>query len=212
MRSTSTRIVIAASLVAAALAVSMDAAAAKILPVASVAVVTPRPTTGGPIEVALRFAKGTPIGFGDAPWENFEVSVIPKSRADANGWPLDIGDRGFPVPLRYVGQGVFHGSVVIDQPGDYVVVDWSSVYARDDRLAGVATLRRYPAPVRLRVNDAASPSARGVVHGDAWAVTAASITLWFAIAALLFVIVAVVAFPLRHVRSHRGGVATPSNA
>src|SRR5258706_7449645 len=134
MRRIGTRIVLATALVAIALLWQADAAFAKILPVTSIEVTTVRPTVGHRIDVLVRFAPN--FNLGDAAWENYEVSVMPSSKADARGWPLDHGDRGTPVPLRRIAKGVFRGTFVVRRPGDYFVVAWSSVYARQDRLRG----------------------------------------------------------------------------
>ncbi len=149
------------TLVAVVLSLSSETAGAKVLPVTSVEVVTRQPIAGAPIQVVVRF--GENFDLPDAPWENFEISVVSADRADANGWPLDRNDRGMLVSLRRTSKTVFHGSFVVGRAGDYIVFSWSGVYAREDQLRGAVTAGAYAAPVRFRVGGIASP-AQGAVR------------------------------------------------
>lgn len=152
------RIGLTLTLVAVMVLSSAQTADAKVLPVLSIGVLTPKPTTGSPTQVLVRF--GENFDLPDAPWENLEVSVVSADRTDANGWPLDRNYRGRLVPLRRIGKGAYRGSVVVDRSGDYVVFAWSSVDAREGRLQGVVTKLDYAAPVRFRVGSVAR-----TVHG-----------------------------------------------
>ena len=191
--------------VAIALLWQADAAFAKILPVTSIEVTTVQPTVGHRVDVLVRFAPNFKLG--DAEWENHEVSVIPTSKADAKGWPLDRTDRGTPVPLRRIGKGVFRGTFVVRQPGDYVVFAWSSVYAREDRLHGVVTKGHYATPVRLRIDGNASIAAQRVARTAAHKSSPTSLALWVAASVLAIGIAARLA--IRRVRSRGVAATTP---
>jgi hypothetical protein len=158
---------------------SSSAAEAKILPVDSVAVVTAHPKAGHPVDVVVSF--GENFDLGDFAWENGEVSVLPAARTDVNGWPLDrtITDvdgwpldrtiAAIPVKLHRVSKGVYRGSFIVTQPGEYVVVDWSSFYAKEDRARGVVMTRSYAAPIRVRIYaamQAHAPSVSGSTSHD----------------------------------------------
>ncbi len=129
---------------------SSSAAEAKIPPVQSVAVVTPHPQAGHPVDVVVRF--GNNFDLGDFDWENGEVAVLPAARTDVHGWPLDRNDRGVPVRLHRVSKGVYRGSFLVTQPGEHVVIAWSSVSAKADRARGVVMTGRYAAPLRVRID------------------------------------------------------------
>ena len=186
MRRIGTRILLATALVAIALLWQADAAFAKILPVTSIEVTTVRPTVGHRVDVLVRFAPN--FNLGDAAWENYEVCVMPSSKADARGWPLDHSDRGTPVPLRRIGKGVFRGTFAMRRPGDYFVFAWSSVYARQDRLRGVVTKGQYATPARLRI--AASIAAHRVARNAAHKSSSSSVALWGAASVLAISIAA----------------------
>jgi hypothetical protein len=162
------RLTIVAVAASAALLLFAAPALAKALPVDSVVVETPRPEAGQPVAVVVRF--GDNFDLGDYAWENAEVSALPTARTNPQGWPLDRNDRGVPIKLHRVGKGMYRGSFVVVSPGDYVLVDWSSVYAKDDRAAGVVVTRTYPTPIKVHVRassaqvratgSAAAPKAR----------------------------------------------------
>lgn len=183
-------------LVAFALVWTADAAFAKILPVRSIEVTTAQPTVGHRVNVLVRF--GPDFKLGDAPWENFEVSVLPMRRTDASGWPLGLSDRGTAVPLRRVSQGVFRGTFVIREPGQYAVFAWSSVYAREDRSRGVVTKAPFAAPVRLRIGRDASAATDRAPFSP--------LPVWFAASALAIGTGA--ALTVRRLRSRRRVLAT----
>jgi hypothetical protein len=170
------RRVVAVGVVGVALLLGDGVAAAKVLPVDSVAVVTAQPKDGQPVDVVVRF--GQNFDLGDFAWEDNEVAVFPAARTDANGWPLDRNDRGAPVKLRRVGRGVYRGAFVVADAGEYVLVDWSSVAAKEDRASGVVTTRSYAAPVRVRIagaTSAAPASGSGSASRDHWALGAAGL-------------------------------------
>jgi hypothetical protein len=139
--------------VGAALAIVLAIAApadAKGLPIAAVSVSTTTPTAGKPFTVTVRFLPGQ--DFGDDGWENDEVTVLPASRADAQGWPRSDQDRGRAIPIHRIGFGVFRGTAVVRTPGDYVVIDGSALIQRIDRAEGIVNVRGpYALPVRMRV-------------------------------------------------------------
>ena len=180
-----------------------DAAFAKILPVTSIEVTTVQPTVGHRVDVLVRF--GPNFKLGDAEWENHEVSVIPASKADAKGWPLDRTDRGTPVPLRRISKGVFRGTFVARKPGDYVVFAWSSVYAREDRLHGVVTKGHYATPVRLRIGGGATTASQRVARAAAQTSSQSSLALWVPASILSIGIGA--GLVIRRVRSRQRAVA-----
>jgi hypothetical protein len=198
VRCIGTRIILATALVAIALLWQADSAFAKILPVTSIEVTTVQPTVGHRVDVVVRFAPN--FNLGDAAWENHEVSVIPTSKADARGWLLDRTDRGTPVPLRRIGKGVFRGTFVMRQAGDYVVFAWSSVYARQDRLHGVVTKGQYATPVWLRIDGNASIASQPVARAAAHKSSPTSLALWIAASVMAIGIAAWLA--IRRVRSH----------
>jgi hypothetical protein len=185
--------------VAIALVWPADAAFAKILPVTSIEVTTAEPTVGHRVDVRVRFAPNFKLG--DAEWENYEVSVIPTSNADATGWPLNRTDRGTPVPLRRISTGVFRGTFVARKPGDYVVFAWSSVYAREDRLHGVVTKGHYATPVRLRIGGGETAASRRVARAAAATSSQSSLALWIPASILSIGIGA--GLTIRRVRSRR---------
>ncbi|HEX4493153.1 MAG TPA: hypothetical protein VH914_18265 [Acidimicrobiia bacterium] len=153
-------------------------AGAKVLPIASVSVSTPTPTVGKPFTVGVRFQPGK--DFGDYPWENNEVFVLPAARADAQGWPLSNEDRGKAIPIHRVAFGRFRGTAVVRTPGDYVVIDGSGLSARVERAQGVVNIPgTYASPVRLHVVRAAT--------GSAWPsiVVTVAIVVALAVAALM---------------------------
>ena len=167
MGSRGRRLAVAIGAAAVGVLLGTSGAEAKILPVDSVAVLTAQPTAGHPVEVVVRF--GQNFDLGDYAWENDEVSLFPAARTDATGWPLDRNDRGAPVHLHRVSKGVYLGSFVVAKAGDVVVVDWSSVYAKDDHASGVVTTRSYAAPLRVRIAGAPSapaPSGSGSISND----------------------------------------------
>jgi hypothetical protein len=143
------RIGLTLALVALVVVSTAEVAFAKVLPVASIHVATPNPTSGSPIRILVRF--GENFDLPDAPWENFEVSVVSADRTDSGGWPLDRDYRGTLVPLRRTSKGVYGGSIVVDRSGDFVVFAWSSVYAREMIGQGVVMKFRYASPLRLLV-------------------------------------------------------------
>ncbi len=169
-------------LVVAALLWTAQVAGAKILPVASLEVVTSKPTTGQPFEVVMRFGRG--LDLPDALWENFEVSVVSADKTDAHGWPLDRNFHGTRVPLRRIGEGLYRGSAVVDRSGDYVVFAWSSVYAQEVRLQGVVTKGDYAKPVRLRISGVALAAAATATR-SARRTSPTALVEWSAVAALI---------------------------
>ncbi len=187
------------TLVAVLVLLSAQTADAKVLPVLSISVVTPKPTAGSPTQVLVRF--GGNFDLPDAPWENLEVSVVSADRTDASGWPLDRNYRGALVPLRRIGKGAYRGSVVVDRSGDYVVFAWSSVYAREARFQGVVTKFQYAAPVRFRMGSV-ERTAHGVIRSSSGR---RSSTVLVAILLLvsLFMIGACVALLTARARSRR---------
>jgi hypothetical protein len=200
VRSVGTRIVVATAVVAIALVWQADAAFAKILPVTSIEVTTAHPTVGHRVDVRVRFA--STFTLGDFAWENYEVSVIAASRADAAGWPLDRTDHGTPVPLRRISTGLFRGTFVAREPGDYVVFAWSSVYAREDRLHGVVTKGHYATPVRLRIGGGATAASQRVERAAAAQTSSPRfVALWIPTAILLIGVGA--GLTIRRVRSRR---------
>jgi hypothetical protein len=178
---------------------SAQTADAKVLPVLSIGVVTPKPTAGSPTQVLVRF--GENFDLADAPWENLEVSVVSADRTDANGWPLDRNDRGTLVPLRRIGKGEYRGSVVVDRSGDYVVFAWSSVYAREARIQGVVTKFHYAAPVRFRMGSVAR-TAHGIVRSSSGR-RSSTVLGAFVLLVLLLMIGACVALSTARGRSRR---------
>ena len=133
-------------------------AGAKGLPIASVSVSTATPTVRKPFTVTVRFEPGQ--DFGDYPWEDVEVSVLPAALTDAQGWPVaSLDGRGKYIPIHRVGFGVFRGTAVVRHPGDFVIVDWSAVVIRHDRAQGIVNVGPNDAtPVRLHVVRAAGAS------------------------------------------------------
>jgi hypothetical protein len=178
VRCIGTRIILATTVAAMTLLGQADLAFAKILPVTSIEVTTVHPAVGQRVDLLVRFAPNFTLG--DAAWENHEVSVIPTGKADAMGWPLDLGDRGTPVRLRRIDKRVFRGTFVVRRPGDYFVFAWSSVYAREDRLHGVVTKAHYATPVRLRIDATASIAPRRIARTAAHNSSGTSLTLWVA--------------------------------
>src|SRR5690242_8444895 len=109
-------------------------AAAKMLPFDRAVVTTQHPRAHQPVDVVVRFGNGFDIG--DYAWENDEVSVLPASHTDSGGYPLDRNDRGIAIRLHHIAKGTYRGSFVVPTAGDYVIVDWSSVFEREDRAIG----------------------------------------------------------------------------
>lgn len=150
----------------AALLVTVGPVTAKLLPVDSVLVETARPQATRPIDIVVRFGNDFDLG-DEFDWAQNEVSVLPVERTDTQGWPLERTDRGQPVALRRVGVGAYRGSFVVSEPGTYVIVEWSSFYAKEGRSAGVAAPREYPAPIKVQVAEvAATTHATGSSSGD----------------------------------------------
>jgi hypothetical protein len=203
------RVAVTTMIVGIAFLVGADAAGAKILPVDTVEVVTTQPTAGHPIAVVVRF--GENFDLGDFAWENSEVGVLPADRTDADGWPLDQNDRGVAVPLRRISKGVYRGTFVVNQPGDYVVIDWSSVYAHDARAHGDLVTRTYAAPIRVRIGAAAPATARSVASSGAHRVPTLDLAAWVASCAVLIGIVTATAIRRRTRPSRTAAAVSPKN-
>jgi len=132
---------------------AVGTAGAKGLPVESVSVATVQPHAGQPVFVVIRFAPGFKLGDEDA-WAAHEIAAFPKARTDREGWPLDRTDAGLPIALHRVSDTVFRGSFAVADPGDYVIVSWSSFYSYEDRGRGIVVTREFPTPLRLHIADA----------------------------------------------------------
>jgi hypothetical protein len=161
VRSGVARAVLVLAVIAAALGFAASAAGAKVLPIGSVHASTTAPTAGRPFTIVVRFRAG--LDFVDAGWENFEISIVPAADTDARGWPRG-GGVGQRVPIHRVAFGVFRGTATVRAPGDYVIVDNSSVAARVDRLEGVVNIAAGAPPVRIHVAAVAIPSK----HARSW--------------------------------------------
>jgi hypothetical protein len=147
MRSGSLRVVLCVGF-AAALALGVaEPASAKIFPIESIAISTAQLTAGYPIDVVVRFGGGTFLGDSDATIGH-ELVLFPVARTDAAGWPLDRDDPGVPVPIRRVGPGLFRGSFVVDNPGEYRLVSWSAFFLHESQ---PRVTRNYPAPLAVHV-------------------------------------------------------------
>jgi len=144
------RVIAAAGLVAGTIVARAPGAGANGLPIASVSVSTPTPTVGEPFTVTVRFRPGE--DYFDAGWEDYEIRLLTAARADAQGWPQSHDDLGKPIPIRRVAFGVFRGTAVVRTPGDYVVLDGSTLSARSARALGVVhPVGGSAAPVRVHV-------------------------------------------------------------
>lgn len=198
MRYIGTKLIVATVVIAVAFLSATEAAFAKILPVTSIEVTTPRPMAGHRAKVLVRFAPDFTLG--DGPWAKDEVSVISADKTDTTGWLRDPTDRGTPVSLRRVGDGVFGGTFVMSKPGNYVVFARSSVAAREDRLHGVVTARDYAPPVLLRV------AASAVPPQAARATLSSSVALWVVSSTIGLAIGA--ALVIRRGRTRRGPTVT----
>jgi hypothetical protein len=202
------RVTMAVVLALAALLWTAQTAEAKILPVASLEVVTSKPTAGRPFEVVMRFGRG--FDLPDAQWEDFEVSVVSADRTDARGWPLDRSFHGTSIPLRRSSKGVYHGSAVVDRPGDYVVLAWSSVYAHEDRVQGVVTRGDYAKPVRLRISGV-SPGVASTATRSARRTSSAALVEWSVVAALVAICAGVALWAARARSRRRIALASAPN-
>jgi hypothetical protein len=153
---------------AAALAMAAPPAGAKGLPIGSVSVST----------VTVRFRPG--LDYIDAGWEDFEIFLLSAARTDAQGWPLVPGEHDKSIPIRRVGFGVFRGTAVVRTPGEYVVLDTSSLSAHIQRAQHFAIINGGDAsPVRLHVvaPARASHTTTGLVVGGGAVLLAAAIVM-----------------------------------
>jgi hypothetical protein len=179
-------------------------AAAKVLPVTAVDILTKHPKVDAPVQISVRFGNGFDLG-DEYVWATNEVAVLPADRTGRHGWPRDRNDRGMAVPLRRVGHGRYRGSFVVHEPGDYVVFDWSSVIARETRLEGAVVKGTYPAPIKLTISGIApaEPAPVRTVHRAADAGDASPRVEILLIVAALIAITTGVAVRLRRARSRK---------
>jgi hypothetical protein len=140
---------VAGAIVVTLVVVSAGTASAKFLPITDLQVTTRTPVAKSPVRVTLRLSPGSPIG-GVAVTHG-EVVVLPASRADADGWPVDRTD-GKTVVLHRVRDGVFRGTFVVQRNGDYVVLARSSFHAHEDSIKNVQNVPHdLPSPIRVTV-------------------------------------------------------------
>jgi hypothetical protein len=161
------RMLAGSAVVVGVLATTAPPAGAKGLPIASVSVSTATPTVGEPFTVTVRFRPG--LDYIDAGWEDFEIFLLSAARTDAQGWPLVPGEQGKSIPIRRVGFGVFRGGAVVHTPGEYVLLDTSSLSAHIQRAQHFAIINGGDAsPVRVNVVAPARAS-----HTTTWLVVGA---------------------------------------